>query len=226
MVMGKYAVIVAGGKGLRMNSELPKQFMKLEGTPVLMRTLSAFFNADPAIKIILVLPKAHHNLWSELVEKHAFGIRHEVVAGGETRFQSVYNGLQWVDGEGVVAIHDGVRPLVTPEVINKSYMIAMEEGSAVTVVPSKDSIRMKTADGSMSVERSDYLLVQTPQTFRISQIKSAYSRGEKSSFTDDASVFEDAGYDITTVDGDYRNLKITTPEDLTIATCLLKDSEI
>ncbi|MGB3467900.1 MAG: 2-C-methyl-D-erythritol 4-phosphate cytidylyltransferase [Cyclobacteriaceae bacterium] len=222
MDLGKYAVIVAGGKGLRMNSELPKQFMELEGIPVLMRTVNAFFFAERSVQIILVLPEAHHDYWDKLVRKHNFTIPHQVVSGGSTRFQSVRNGLQAIQvNEGVVAIHDGVRPLVSADVINMTYDVASREGSAVTVVPSKDSIRRKTDGGSESVARSDYLLVQTPQTFRISLIKNAYDREEQVSFTDDASVFEGAGEMVSLVNGDYKNLKLTTPEDMIIAACLL-----
>lgn len=223
MQLKRYAIIVAGGKGQRMNSSIPKQFMELKGIPVLMRTVSAFFLADSSIEIVLVLPEIHHNFWDELVERYNFVVPHRKVVGGGSRFQSVKNGLKSITAKnGIVAVHDGVRPLVTSHIINKSYAVAETDSSAIAVVPSKDSIRVKTALGSESVDRNNYFLVQTPQSFDLATLKAAYDQYEKPSFTDDASVFEEYGKTISLIDGDYKNIKITTPEDLVIAECFIK----
>jgi len=223
MTLRKYAIIVAGGKGLRMNSSIPKQFMILKGIPVLMHTVNAFFNADSAIKIILVIPEVHVDYWNSLVKNYAFNIPHQVVTGGDSRFQSVKNGLESILDDGVVAIHDGVRPLIDGEIINNSYTEAQKLGSAITVVPSKDSIRVKDGiENSKAVDRSAYFLVQTPQSFKISSIKAAYQQGEKHGFTDDASVYESNGGSVNLIVGSYSNIKITTPEDIAIADILLK----
>ena len=199
-----------------MNSDLPKQFMELKGIPVLMRTVNAFFLADNSIEIILVLPEIHHNFWNTLVAKHNFKVPHRRVVGGNSRFQSVKNGLAAIEGDGLVAIHDGVRPLISAAVIENAYQTAAKSTSAITVVASKDSIREITEDGTKSVDRNKYCLVQTPQTFDIQALKRAYHVEEKASFTDDASVFEDSGGRVSLVSGDYKNIKITTPEDLVI----------
>ncbi|MEL6559807.1 MAG: 2-C-methyl-D-erythritol 4-phosphate cytidylyltransferase [Bacteroidota bacterium] len=218
----RYAVIVAGGKGLRMNSDLPKQFMELKGIPVLMHTVNAFFLVDSSIEIILVLPKEHHEYWRLLVEKYDFKVPHTTVSGGASRFQSVKNGLSTINGTGLVAIHDGVRPLISTDVIENAYQIAAKSTSAITVVASKDSIREITEDGTKSVDRNKYYLVQTPQTFDVQALKRAYHAEEKAYFTDDASVFEDSGGKVSLVSGDYKNIKITTPEDLVIAACFIE----
>ena len=218
----RYAVIVAGGKGLRMNSDIPKQFMELKGIPVLMRTLNAFFLADSSIEIILVLPEVHQNYWIQLVEQYQFKVPHHTVSGGVSRFQSVKKGLDAIKGAGLVAIHDGVRPLVSSEIIENSYKTAGENSSAIAAVASKDSIRKITIDGTKSVDRSKYYLVQTPQTFDVQALKKAYNVKEKAYFTDDASVFEDSGGEVSLVDGDYQNIKITTQEDLVMAECFIE----
>ncbi len=222
MNQGKFTVIVAGGKGLRMQNEIPKQFMTLKGIPVLMHTVNAFFYADPSIEVVLVLPKAHIKTWQDLVLRYDFNVPHKLIEGGMTRFQSVKNGLDSIRGDGVVAIHDGVRPLVSKEIINQSYEIARKNGSAIVAVPSKDSIRKKTSLGSMAVDRNDYYMVQTPQTFLLSEIKAAYKVKELDTFTDDASVYEAFGKNINLIEGDYRNIKLTTPEDLVFAEAFLK----
>ncbi|MFY8190935.1 MAG: 2-C-methyl-D-erythritol 4-phosphate cytidylyltransferase, partial [Bacteroidia bacterium] len=160
--MNKYALIVAGGKGLRMGSEIPKQFILLKGMPVLMHTLKAFRSIDE-IHLVLVLPEDQINYWKQLCLKHNFELPHQIATGGETRFESVKNGLKVItDLEALVAIHDGVRPLVPISVIKESYKVAQEKGSALTVIPLKDSIRKQTEKGSISLNRSEYYLVQTP----------------------------------------------------------------
>ncbi len=222
--MNKYALVVAGGRGSRMGAEIPKQFLLLKGLPVLMHTLKAFRSIDD-IHLILVLPEDQIMYWNQLCAKHNFSLPHQIVAGGETRFQSVKNGLQSIsDSEALVAIHDGVRPLVSIDIIKESYKLAQQVGNALTIIPLKDSIRMQTDKGSVSVNRSDYFLVQTPQTFRLSEIKTAYENApELNTFTDDASVIEAIGAEIHLVQGDYKNIKITTPEDLLFAEALLKN---
>jgi 2-C-methyl-D-erythritol 4-phosphate cytidylyltransferase len=222
--MNKYALVVAGGRGSRMGAEIPKQFLLLKGLPVLMHTLKAFRSIDD-IHLILVLPEDQIMYWNQLCTKYDFSLPHQIVAGGETRFQSVKNGLQSIsDSEALVAIHDGVRPLVSIDIIKESYKLAQQMGNALTIIPLKDSIRKQTEKGSVSVNRSDYFLVQTPQTFRLSEIKTAYENvPELNTFTDDASVIEAIGAEIHLVQGDYKNIKITTPEDLLFAEALLKN---
>jgi 2-C-methyl-D-erythritol 4-phosphate cytidylyltransferase len=222
--MNKYALVVAGGKGLRMGTEIPKQFILLKGMPVLMHTLKAFRSIE-TIQLILVLPKDQIAYWKELCINYKFELPHQIIAGGETRFQSVKNGLQAIeDSTGLVAIHDGVRPLISVKIIEESFAVAQEKGNALTVVALKDSIRKQTENGSESINRSDYFLVQTPQTFKVEEIKNAYNKAAiVNNFTDDASVLEANGGQIQLVQGDYKNIKITTSEDLLFANALLKD---
>jgi 2-C-methyl-D-erythritol 4-phosphate cytidylyltransferase len=222
--MNKYALVVAGGKGLRMGTEIPKQFILLKGMPVLMHTLKAFRSIE-SIQLILVLPKDQIAYWKQLCINYKFELPHQIIAGGDTRFQSVKNGLQAIqDNTGLVAIHDGVRPLISVKIIEESFDLAQEKGNALTVVALKDSIRKQTENGSKSINRSDYFLVQTPQTFKVEDIKNAYNKAAiVNNFTDDASVFEANGGQIQLVQGDYKNIKITTSEDLLFANALLKD---
>lgn len=220
--MKKYAVIVAGGSGSRMNSDIPKQFLLLEGKPVLMHTINNFSQADNSITIRLVLPKDQIEVWSSLCLQYNFRIEHEVIAGGITRFDSVKNGLKGIDAESLVAIHDGVRPLISKSIILESYKIAKERGSAIAAVNLKESIRKKVSGSTVSKNRKDYLLIQTPQTFHSRLIIAAYANAKDGTlFTDDASVFEANGGKVEVIDGDYKNIKITTPEDLNIAQALL-----
>ncbi len=220
--MKKYAIIVAGGTGKRMGESLPKQFLKLGGTPILIHTLQAFQLADPEIELILTLPQEEIQFWDELNIWHQNHLEHKVVAGGETRFHSVKNALELV-GEGLVAVHDGVRPFISTEIINRSFDMAQESKAVVTAVPMKDSVRQIDEKGnSTNIDRSSLRMIQTPQTFDVDLLKSAYNTDYKSSFTDDASVVEAYGYNITLIDGEYQNIKITTPEDLIIAEALLK----
>ena len=217
--MRKYAVVVAGGSGTRMQSSLPKQFIELLGTPILMHTLKAFDFDD--IELILVLPQDQINHWKQLCIEHQFKVLHKVVEGGETRFHSVQNGLNAIEGEGIVAIHDGVRPLITKDIINACYRLAAEKGNAIVSVPLKDSIREYTSAHNRTVDRKNYRLIQTPQTFQVKLIKEAFTNGYKDTFTDDASVLEAMGSTIHLIEGDYRNIKITTPEDLKVAKTFL-----
>ena len=213
----EYAIIVAGGTGTRMQQALPKQFIEVAGKPVLMRTIEQFYKYNPEVRIIVVLPQEQLTTWRELCRKYNFKTFHMTVAGGATRFGSVKNGLGAVMGDGLIAVHDGVRPFVELETIQAAYEAAATYGSAVVAVSPKDSIRELTEDGSRAVPRTKYKLVQTPQVFQASILRKAYEQPEQEHFTDDASVVESTGEHITLVEGSYRNIKITTPEDLILA---------
>lgn len=218
------ALIVAGGKGLRMGSELPKQFLPIGGKPVLMHTLEAFHRFDSGIDLILVLPEEQQGYWKQLCEKHRFTIRHLIVNGGETRFHSVKNGLALVSGGGLVGVHDGVRPFVSQEVIRRCYDRAATEKAVIPVVDVVDTVRQVTESGSRTVNRDDYKLVQTPQVFDADLLRRAYAQDFKPFFTDDASVVEAMGVPVDLVEGNRENIKITTPFDLKIATALVECS--
>ena len=221
--MTKYALIVAGGSGSRMKSAIPKQFLLLANKPVLMHTIEAFAKEDPLTSIILVLPASEIPNWKALVSDYNFKIDHMIQEGGQTRFHSVKNGLKKIANEGLVAIHDGVRPLVTPELIKRCFDTAASKSSGVAAVAPKDSIRQVENDSNVSVNRDNYQLIQTPQTFEVKQIKAAYQAESQSHATDDASVAENYGMPITLVEGEYSNIKITTPEDIAIAQALINE---
>ncbi|GAB4015908.1 2-C-methyl-D-erythritol 4-phosphate cytidylyltransferase [Spirosoma migulaei] len=211
-----FAIIVAGGSGSRMKSDIPKQFLLLKGKPILQHTIERFLTVVPASQLILVLPSGDWSIWNTLCEDHNFHPPIQTVNGGATRFQSVRNGLQAIGAsDGLVAVHDGVRPFISPEIILTSFETAARTGSAVTCVPVKDSIRVVGTDGvSQAVDRSQYRLVQTPQTFQLTAFRHAFKTEEQAFFTDCASVMEYAGFPITLIEGSYENIKITTPEDL------------
>lgn len=215
--MNKYAIIVAGGRGLRMESNVPKQFLLLVEKPILMHTLEAFQRAIKGIGIVLVLPSDQIKKWEFLVMKHSFNIEHRIVAGGKDRFNSVKNGLVEIPENSLVAIHDGVRPLVSKDVIIRSFEGAAVYGNAIASVALKESIREVNQEGNKSVDRDAFRLIQTPQTFKAALIKDAYANVEHSEFTDDAGVLENAGVKIHLIEGDYKNIKITTQEDLLFA---------
>ena len=208
------ALIVAGGSGQRMQTDIPKQFIKINGLPVLMHTISAFRNYSIPIQIILVLPDNEIENWKALVSQFEFEDVNKIVSGGKTRFRSVQNGLKFVQENDLVAIHDGVRPMITKNIIRDNFLTAEKYGNAVTAVSIKDSLRKISQGISSSVDRNDFRIVQTPQTFKGDVILKAYKQDYKSSFTDDASVVENDGVRIHLVDGDYRNIKLTTSEDL------------
>jgi 2-C-methyl-D-erythritol 4-phosphate cytidylyltransferase len=212
----RYAIIVAGGSGSRMNADVPKQFLLLNGKPILQHTVEQFLRVSPVPHIILVLPARDQHIWASLCDQHDFHPDIQLVTGGATRFQSVSNGLTAIQSaDGLVAVHDGVRPFITPTIIEYSYQTAARTGSAVTCVPVKDSVRQVNADGgSVALDRSALRLVQTPQTFSLSHFRQAFTTPEQPFFTDCASVMEHAGFPITLIDGSYENIKITTPEDL------------
>ena len=221
-----YIIIVAGGKGLRMGSDIPKQFLPIGGKPVLMRTLERFRAYSSALQIILVLPEAQQDYWRQLCENYHFDVEHQIANGGQTRFHSVQNGLALVpdDAEGVVGVHDGVRPFPSIEVIRNCYETARTAKAVIPVIPVVETVRQLMNDGQVSsrtVPRDDYRLVQTPQTFDIQLLKAANRQPYNDGFTDDASVVESYGYAITLVEGNRENIKITTPYDLKIAEVLI-----
>lgn len=221
MNLSEYALIVAGGKGTRIKSNVPKQFIELKGKPVLLHTIEAFYRYSESINIILVLPEDDFETWKTITKKYSFNKKIILQKGGDTRFQSVKNGLDNIEGEGLVAIHDGVRPLVSPDIIGASFRLAAVHKTAVAAVRLKESIRMTDQDNTKAMDRSKFRLIQTPQTFDVQLIKQAYQIKEDVSLTDDASVAERAGHTISLFEGSYRNLKITTEEDLLIAESLL-----
>jgi 2-C-methyl-D-erythritol 4-phosphate cytidylyltransferase len=221
--LNKYALIVAGGSGTRMNSDAPKQFMLLGEKPLLLHTIQRFLDYSKDLQIILVLPPTQIDQWKSLCEKYNLKTELKIVTGGETRFQSVKNGLNSISNkEGLIAIHDGVRPFVKRNLIEDSFAQAEKYGNAITAVELKDSIRSLRESSNKSEERKKFRLIQTPQTFRLSLIKKAYEANENSFFTDDASVLESMGEKIHLIEGSYENIKITTPEDFILAEGILK----
>ncbi len=214
--MNKYVIIVAGGRGLRMGSELPKQFLLLGGKPVLMHTIEAFYHYDTDIQIVLVLPRDHQDYWKSLCSSYHFEIPHQIADGGETRFHSVRNGLQLIGDTGLVGVHDGVRPFVSKEVIERCYLEAEQKQAVIPVVEVVETVRHLQGGESSTVPRNEYRLVQTPQVFSVPLLKKAYLQPYSPSFTDDASVVESFGEKVFLTDGNRENIKITTPFDLII----------
>ncbi|MBQ9216167.1 MAG: 2-C-methyl-D-erythritol 4-phosphate cytidylyltransferase [Prevotella sp.] len=218
-----YIIIVAGGKGLRMGSDIPKQFLSIGGKPVLMRTLERFRTYSADLQIILVLPEAQQDYWKELCKEYDFQVEYLLANGGQTRFHSVQNGLALIpdDAEGVVGVHDGVRPFPSIEVIRNCYETAREKKAVIPVIPVVETVRHLERETSTTVPRDKYRLVQTPQTFDIQLLKAANRQPYNDGFTDDASVVESYGHAITLVEGNRENIKITTPYDLKIAEVLI-----
>lgn len=220
MKQKRYALIVAGGHGLRMGADRPKQFLLLAGLPVLMHTLNRF--APHVDAIVLVLPTDHHAYWQELCRKYDFSVSHRVVAGGNTRFASVRNGLQVVPDGVLVAVHDGVRPLVSAEIIDACFDLAELKGAVAPCRPMTESLRYYATDGNYAVDRSRYVTVQTPQTFRSEWLREAYRQPYEEYFTDDCSVYEHHfGRPVALIVGNIENIKLTTPLDLSLAKLLL-----
>ncbi|MBQ7419449.1 MAG: 2-C-methyl-D-erythritol 4-phosphate cytidylyltransferase [Prevotella sp.] len=215
-----YIIIVAGGKGLRMGGEIPKQFLPIGGRPILMRTLERFRAYSHTLQIILVLPKDQQDYWQRLCKEYDFQVEYLLADGGETRFHSVQHGLALIpdDAQGVVGVHDGVRPFPSIDVIRNCYETARKQKAVIPVIPVVETLRHLT-EGTKP--RGDYRLVQTPQTFDIQLLKAANQQPYNDGFTDDASVVESYGYDITLVEGNRENIKITTPYDLKIAEVLI-----
>ena len=222
----KYTVIiVAGGKGLRMGGDLPKQFLPLQGKPVLMHTLEAFYRWDSTAGLLLVIPEEHDSYWKMLCKELNFTIPHRVVYGGETRFHSVHNGLRAIEGDeedSLIAVHDGVRPFVSGDVISSCFAIAETFGAAIPVVPMIESVREINGGESRPFDRNRLCIVQTPQIFRAGILRKAYEQPYDECFTDDASLVEASGHKIRLVDGNCENIKITTPMDLQYALLQLK----
>ena len=217
----KIAIIVAGGKGERMNADIPKQFIEIQGKPILMHTLEVFNRYDAQMQLILVLPEVQIKFWNELCVKHNFGLNHQIVVGGQSRFNSVKNGLQAVKTPAIVAVHDGVRPLVSVETIERCFETAEKFDTAIPVVDLVDSIRQVSGNGSKSVDRNAFKLVQTPQVFDVELLQKAYEQEYSPLFTDDASVVEALGIKIHLVEGNRENIKITTEFDLKMAESIM-----
>jgi len=220
--MKLYALIVAGGSGKRMGTEIPKQFLELNGKPVLMHSIERFKAFNNSIEIITVLPENQLRYWTEIQREYSFTISHTLVKGGISRFYSVRNGLKYVDEKSLVAIHDGVRPLVSIATIKRCFDAAGKYGNAIPVVCPADSLRMVTDQGSLPVNRQHIKQIQTPQVFRAELIKKAYLQDYRPEFTDDATVLEKTGEKIILVEGNRENIKITNPEDLIIAEALFQ----
>ena len=221
MNKSKITIIVAGGKGERMNADIPKQFLEIQGKPILMHTLEVFCSFDASMQLILVLPAVQIDFWKNLCKKHNFTLPHQIVEGGQARFYSVKNGLEIVKSPALVAIHDGVRPLVSHQTIARCFDAAEKFDVAIPVVDIVDSIRKLTENGSYSVDRNTYKLVQTPQIFDAELLKKAYEQEFSTLFTDDASVAEVLGTKIHLVEGNRENIKITTEFDLKIAESIM-----
>lgn len=219
--MKKYVIIVAGGKGLRMGGDLPKQFLPIGGKPVLMHTLEVFRKYDATLQIILVLPREQQHFWKQLCEEHHFAVEHTVADGGETRFHSVKSGLALVQSPGLVGVHDGVRPFVSIEVIRSCYDLAEQHKAVIPVIDVVETVRHLTDAGSETVNRNDYKLVQTPQVFDTELLQKAYAQEFTPFFTDDASVVEAMGVPVHLAKGNRENIKITTPFDLKVGSALL-----
>ena len=216
----KYIIIVAGGKGERMASETPKQFLLLAGEPVLMHTLRLFYEYDSQLSILLVLPESHKATWAPLCQQYDFGIPHQVVAGGNTRFHSVQNALRFVPSGCIVGVHDGVRPLVSKTVVKNCFDKALSHPAVIPVLPVVESIREVEGERSKPVDRQRFRIVQTPQVFQSDVLLKAYSAPFQPSFTDDASVVEPWA-PVTLLEGNKENIKLTTPEDFVVAEAFL-----
>ena len=216
-----YVIIVAGGKGLRMGSDIP---LPIGGKPVLMRTLERFRAYSKVLQIILVLPEAQQGYWQELCKEYHFEVAYQLANGGQTRFHSVQNGLSLVpdDAQGVVGVHDGVRPFPSIDVIRNCYDTAREKKAVIPVIPVVETVRHLEGESSVTVPRGDYRLVQTPQTFDIQLLKAANRQPYNDGFTDDASVVESYGHTITLVEGNRENIKITTPYDIVVAEAIIQ----
>lgn len=219
--MERFAILVAGGQGLRMGGDVPKQFLPLGGRPVLMHTIDRFREVFPDMHIIVVLPQGQHDYWHDLCRRHHLEGGFLTAPGGDTRFHSVLNGLNAIPAdvsEGLVGVHDGVRPFVSRDTLRRCYEEAARSGTAVPVVPVVETLRHVSPDGeSMTVPRGDYRLVQTPQVFSLALLRRAYRQPYAPHFTDDASVVEALGERITLVEGNRENIKLTTPADLLLA---------
>lgn len=220
--MKRYVVIVAGGQGVRMGADRPKQFLEIGGKPILRHTIERFLAFDPSFEVIVVLPSAQKEWWRDYCRQSGFLERYSIVSGGITRFHSVQNALRFVGDEGLVAVHDGVRPLVSRALLERIFAAAEKAPAVIPAVPVVESVRRVEEDASVPVSRDGLVLVQTPQVFAADVLKKAYDQPFSPSFTDDASVVEASGVRVHVVSGDRINLKITTPEDLQLAEGLFR----
>ena len=218
-------IIVAGGIGKRMGSALPKQFLLLNGQPVIINSIKPFLNFDPKIKVIIVLPKEHIDTWHTACSEHGFHVEHEVVVGGDTRYQSVKNGLQAVRNADWVAIHDSVRPLINKEFVKSCFDSAKQNGNAIPCIEVNETVREAIPSGNKQLNRNNIKLIQTPQVFETKKLKKAYELTFSNEFTDDASVIEASGEKIYLIEGLKQNIKITTEIDFKIAECLFAHFE-
>ena len=224
--MNKYAVIVAGGSGSRMGGTLPKQFLLLKDKPVLYYTIKTFLESYPDIQVILVLPVDYTDMGQEIIDAWFDKERIRITAGGETRFHSVQNGLSLIEEESVIFVHDGVRCLLSTDLIHRCYQQAVETGTAIPAIPSKDSIRLLTDEGNEAFDRNKVMLIQTPQTFHSKILIPAFQIDYKDKFTDEATVVEAFGMKVSLVEGEERNIKITRPVDIVIAEQLLNETTL
>lgn len=216
MAVNKHTIIVAGGSGKRLGGPVPKQFQVVKGRPLLMWTIEAFHRYDTTMPVIVVLPRSHFDIWKALCMGHRFFLPHDVVAGGEQRWHSVKAGLEMVTGNGLVAVHDGVRPLLSVDLIGRCFDAAAVHAAAIPVVPVVPSIRETTADGSRALDRSRLLAVQTPQCFHADLLRKAFELPYNSTFTDEATLVEKLGVKVYLVEGEERNIKVTTAMDMQV----------
>ncbi len=219
--MERYAIITAGGIGSRMESELPKQFMEIEGKPILRRTMELFLSLPFKVNIIVVINGDYKEYWKEYCRNHDFIFPSILTAGGLTRFHSVKKGVGYLPEGAIVAVHDGVRPFVSKELILSLYEKCEKEGAVIPVIRAIDSMREVVEGGTKVVDRDNYLMIQTPQVFRSDILIKSYKQAYNPSFTDDASVVERAGYRLTFCDGEKRNIKITTADDIKFAKAVI-----
>jgi 2-C-methyl-D-erythritol 4-phosphate cytidylyltransferase len=222
--MKYYALIVAGGSGSRMNSDIPKQFLLLNNKPVLIHSIEAFYHSDLQPEIIVVLNSKYYKHWEDICIKYNFNIPHKLAKGGNQRFDSVKNGLKEVKEESIIAVHDAVRPIINNELITRAFLEAEVNGTAIAAVTGNDSIRQMQKNTSVALNRETIFLIQTPQAFRSEILKKAYQQPYRNEFTDDASVVEKLGVKINIIHGSMTNIKITHPEDLRIAQLFLKET--
>lgn len=221
MSSSKSTIIVAGGSGTRLGGPVPKQFQFVKGRPLLMWAIEAFHRYDASMPLIVVLPQAHFEIWRALCMGHRFFIEHQVVAGGEQRYHSVKAGLEKVEGDGLVAVHDGVRPLVSTDLIARCFDAAHAHGAAIPVVPVVPSVRETTADGSRALDRSKLLAVQTPQCFHTDLLRKAFALPYDPTFTDEATMVERLGVKVSLVEGEENNIKVTSAMDMRLADAFL-----
>lgn len=220
--MKHYAIIVGGGSGSRMGSYIPKQFLLINGKPIVMYTIEAFYKSDLKPTIILVIPLEYKEYWNELCMEYNFEIPHSIIFGGENRFNSVKNALKELEENSIVAIHDAVRPIIKNQIINNAFLQAELHNNAITAIAVKDSVRQIIGDTSVQLNRDEIYLIQTPQAFKFDILQKAYNLEYNKRFTDDASVVESLGYKINLIAGDVENIKITFPEDLKLAEFYLR----